>query len=966
MEYKEEAMKLTHKLIRKMGAGIFAAILLSSNIYANTPELLHSSQKIQTITKGATYITDSRLTTQGWQDLHVLKVNLEDSNIQVRPIESSNIGEKQTILSLVQAAGAVAGVNADFFDMSQQIAPSFGLVIDNGKLTHGYNDKAVGLGASKNMGTMLIDNNKNVMLDYFSVNFTIQDGWTGNVLTTLSSVNKPTGNLTTPVYLDRSYGPTTIPLETPTKKLYKIIVEDGVVTKIVEPGQAVNIPQNGYVLVMGEEGAQSRLGLFTEGQQITFTSHLSLSNQFVSSIEDIEAGVGGGGLIMKNGEAYTGPAHKVSPASRQPRTVIGTTQDGKTLFLITIDGRGDSIGATHNELVHILKSYGVYTAMHLDGGGSTTFVSREEGTSEVKVQNNPSGGSQRRVTNGIGVFTTSSPGNISKLNLSSTYDRTFINTPIAFSLKAVDENDNPVSLSGKDIKWSVEGITGDWKNSSFYPKTEGKGLVIAKVNGVEVAKPIIVSKAPVGLQISTHTSTLKVGESTTVQVLGIDSSGYSAPVAMDQLQWSVSSGAIGINGNKITAIKEGQAIVTGTLKSNENIKAKTAAVVGNRTASVESFENDNLAIWGGGIPATVTGRVEPCKDLKYHGNTSLKFIYNLEKIPKKQVAYMKFTSPITIGAEVESIGMWVYGNGQGDMLKVELVDPKGKATALQVGEINFKGWKYLSAVIPQNVSSSTKLTRMYTITTNNQVARTSSLYIDHISVNYGTRDRDASYLRAHEKFDPLHKTLNNQPPKGSYDFTLMGTTKMNHYPLEERIKARITNNLQLNSKFAVFSGQTDESIPALKIPSTTWKNTLSTYTYENTQIVHLGTNSGGIVKTNPAQWNAFKQILDQSTSDHIMVILNKDPFSKSGFTDSREGNLFHEILAEQVQKSGKNIVVAIGNGYDTDVYIKDGIRYMYINGLMNRDDNISSSKMIRFRITGKGMEYAIESVLADR
>ena len=76
-------MKLTHKIRKYMGKGIFAAMVLSvSSVFASTPELLHSTQHIQTITKGATYMTDSRLTSAGWQDLHILKVDLEDPNIQ--------------------------------------------------------------------------------------------------------------------------------------------------------------------------------------------------------------------------------------------------------------------------------------------------------------------------------------------------------------------------------------------------------------------------------------------------------------------------------------------------------------------------------------------------------------------------------------------------------------------------------------------------------------------------------------------------------------------------------------------------------------------------------------------------------------------------------------------------------------------------------------------------------------------
>ena len=53
----------------------------------------------------------------------------------------------------------------------------------------------------------------------------------------------------------------------------------------------------------------------------------------------------------------------------------------------------------------------------------------------------------------------------------------------------------------------------------------------------------------------------------------------------------------------------------------------------------------------------------------------------------------------------------------------------------------------------------------------------------------------------------------------------------------------------------------------------------------------------------------------------------------------------------------------VADGLDTDVYIKDGIRYMYINGLAIQDDNINNAKKVRFRVSGKSIKYMIEPLL---
>ena len=61
-------------------------------------------------------------------------------------------------------------------------------------------------------------------------------------------------------------------------------------------------------------------------------------------------------------------------SGRQPRTAFGVSQDGTKAIIMVVDGRGDSIGATHQEMADLMRTYGAYDAMHLDGGGSSTMA----------------------------------------------------------------------------------------------------------------------------------------------------------------------------------------------------------------------------------------------------------------------------------------------------------------------------------------------------------------------------------------------------------------------------------------------------------------------------------------------------------------------------------------------------------------------------------------------------------------
>jgi hypothetical protein len=57
------------------------------------------------------------------------------------------------------------------------------------------------------------------------------------------------------------------------------------------------------------------------------------------------------------------------------RTVVGLTQDAKTLVMFTVDKAAGSQGMTPGEIASLLiRDYGVYNALNLDGGGSTTLA----------------------------------------------------------------------------------------------------------------------------------------------------------------------------------------------------------------------------------------------------------------------------------------------------------------------------------------------------------------------------------------------------------------------------------------------------------------------------------------------------------------------------------------------------------------------------------------------------------------
>ncbi len=88
------------------------------------------------------------------------------------------------------------------------------------------------------------------------------------------------------------------------------------------------------------------------------------------------------------------------------RTAIGLSKDGRTLTLFTVDARGDSAGMRVGELAALLISdYGVWNALNLDGGGSTSLAMSDPATGLARLVNtssdNPAG---RVVASSLAVF----------------------------------------------------------------------------------------------------------------------------------------------------------------------------------------------------------------------------------------------------------------------------------------------------------------------------------------------------------------------------------------------------------------------------------------------------------------------------------------------------------------------------------------------------------------------------------
>lgn len=88
------------------------------------------------------------------------------------------------------------------------------------------------------------------------------------------------------------------------------------------------------------------------------------------------------------------------------RTVVGLSRNRRILTLVAVDGRAGVSGLTPREIAAILvREFGVWDALNLDGGGSTTMAWRDPATGRPALLNAPSDGPDgRRVATSLAVF----------------------------------------------------------------------------------------------------------------------------------------------------------------------------------------------------------------------------------------------------------------------------------------------------------------------------------------------------------------------------------------------------------------------------------------------------------------------------------------------------------------------------------------------------------------------------------
>lgn len=152
----------------------------------------------------------------------------------------------------------------------------------------------------------------------------------------------------------------------------------------------------GTTVLVGREAGARWLRKFAVGERVAVRQRLVAS----ASRRPYRFALGGH-PVLRGGRPLTGLDHRTAAV----RTAVGIADAGRRVLLLAVDGAPEHrTGLTVAEVADTMRRLGSVQAFSLDGGGSSTLVARAPGTGTVSVRNHPSGGVERPVPNGIGVF----------------------------------------------------------------------------------------------------------------------------------------------------------------------------------------------------------------------------------------------------------------------------------------------------------------------------------------------------------------------------------------------------------------------------------------------------------------------------------------------------------------------------------------------------------------------------------
>jgi hypothetical protein len=690
------------------------------------------------------------------QNINHLTVDVNNPLVSVEAIMPNSLN---TVVKTSQANSfdghqVVGAINASFFHFDN--AEAAYLLADNNIVnTYGV----ISSGTNEYMSVpsaFAIDQNNKGKIGVFGYDATFK---INNVTQSITSINKGRGANEIVLYTPSFSYPTTranhIGMEIVVSGLSKSLEENyelgSSVTATVEKvlpygGGDSTIPEDGAVISIQGGTLSGKFKDVKPGMQVELAINLTEPWKNANFV------LASGPLLVQNGKVdMTINPMSARATTRNPRSAVATNEDGSKIFLVTVDGRsGYSEGMTLTEFSEYLVSIGAHSALNLDGGGSTTMAVRERGYRYPILFNNPSGGSERRVSSILGAVSYAKTDVARTIQASISGPSVLLKgaTTNVKTSYVLDQYFHLISPDASKWKYSVEGGIGTVDaNGVFSASAAGKGAIVVSYDNAITRLPIEVLNEPASIEVSGPTGQ-EVGPDTQIlfSLKAYDSTKREMVVPSNLVSWKASPelGSISSNG-VLTTASSGGGSVTATIGSKAVSRTYTI-LQGGRV--VQSFENAND--WKSESARSSTslrfdGRVAPLKD----GQTALTLSYDFSSyIEGTSASYAVMSSPQTINPRPTHLGLWVYGDSASHWLRGTILDENGVEKTIDFtmeNGLNWTGWRYVKATIPASFGSSIRLKKIYVAEPQASKKNKGSIYLDRLIAEYGNSYKEAPF-----------------------------------------------------------------------------------------------------------------------------------------------------------------------------------------------------------------------------
>lgn len=684
------------------------------------------------ITSGAKLVKYQYTTTRSGKQVKVLadviEVDLSNPYVQLDVMtgKGGQVTTRQSVEGMARETGAVAGVNGDFFATGGQGVPmgaavsqgtlvtspaklqgmfTFGVRSDNTPVIDRYNFTGTVMAEDGSTFPLTGINQESYMTEpdkaYSHVNnmFIYTSAW--------KSEERPKASGTTPT---------------------EVLVQGGVIQQIsyqaAIPGQ---VPSDGYILRAHGQAAEFIATHMTVGQRVDASYQLvsQTSGQQVNPSE-FKMMIGGHTLLVDGGKAsaFTRSTTSISGGSAVARTAVGYSQDGKKVYIITVEKNGSSSGLTLAELQKFMVSIGVWKGVNLDGGGSTTMVTRPLAETEAKLTFTTSNGGagQRAVANGLGVYTTAPQGALKGLKVSGA-STLLIGQTAAYSLKGYDIYFNPVDAAGIQATWKSDNGNVAWTGEGFKGIKAGTSKITAvSGDGKDSMEVTVLGGADLSsLTPVTTFASLEAGVSVSVPVTAKLKNGNTVNVPDESVKWeftgmkaSVQNGVLSVQ-----SVNNGAKVAYATPKYDGF--SGTPIVFSASSEQVwENFENATYPVSFTGLPAEAKGTAAIVQGTGEREKSKvLKLDYDLTGGSGNKFAYAQIngTTGKTIPEGATSMAIDVLGDASLNWLRAEFADADGKSIYVDLARpLDFTGWKTITVDLTASaIKHPAKLKRLYVV-----------------------------------------------------------------------------------------------------------------------------------------------------------------------------------------------------------------------------------------------------------